>query len=319
MAAPLGPQPPDAPGHSTPPALEAQGPPEAQAVAAGRGAAAAAAAAAAKPSRAAATPAPTSPSPGAPAFPLFGQLPAEIRLQVWRAALPPRTVELHSGRYSSHYARSTPGPWHSSSGNPAPLAACAEARLEGLRRYYTVALPVVAPAADPGNGSSHHNHGRPGPPANPERRLYLDPRRDTLVVLGALEYRRLEALGAAVARQDARGLRRLALTTGGFTRGSAGPELRVWARVGLLAGLDQFTLLLDDARWPPAEAAGGAVAVVPCAPGDRRYAAFATGHRHHLGAGSGWIVVGARGRRMDVARLAFVRADGVPVDGPGRR
>lgn len=296
-----------------------------------------------------ASPPSSSLSSAATEFPLFGQLPPEIRLQIWRAALPPRTVELHSGRYSSHYARSTPAPWHSSSGNPAPLAVCTEARQEALRRYYTVALPVVSPAglrdfagkpfnppggADPGllhddddNDKDphrrHHHHylSRPGSSADPERRLYLDPQRDTLVILGSLEYPRLMALRANIARQDPGGLRRLALTTGGFTRGSAGAELRVWARV-LLAGLDQFTLLLHDELWPPEavgrDGGGGgsshvAAVVVPCAPDDRSYVAFATSHRQYLGGGSGWIVVGCRNRRMQVARLEFVRADGVRV------
>ncbi|KAK8128998.1 hypothetical protein PG984_010106 [Apiospora sp. TS-2023a] len=241
-------------------------------------------------------------------FPQFAHLPTELRLHIWRASLTPRTVELHSGRYSSHYARLTPAPWHSSSGNPSLLSACAEARAEALRAVYTVALPVAVPASLRGGYSDGGGGGQPRLPYDERRLLYIDPARDTVVILGELEYWRIQTLRAAIEAQDPRSLRRLALTTGGFARGLVGSEVRVWART-LLAQLEQFTLLLHDARWPPKSLCSSELVIMDCADEDHGYAEFVKSQGRHLRDGSAWMVVGERGRRMRVGRVEFATRD----------
>jgi hypothetical protein len=75
-------------------------------------------------------------------FPLFPQLPSELRLKIWSLALSsPRTVTISckkdtlntGGRYASAFTTTTPP--------PAPLHTCREARYEGLtiyKPYFTV-------------------------------------------------------------------------------------------------------------------------------------------------------------------------------------
>ncbi|KAK7957750.1 hypothetical protein PG988_012598 [Apiospora saccharicola] len=250
----------------------------------------------------------TAPAPAvSSSFPQFAHLPTELRRYIWRASLGPRTVELHSGRYSSHYARLTPAPWHSSSGNPELLSVCAEARAEVLRAAYTVALPVAAPASLRGGYSD--GGGKPLRLPDDERRLlYIDPAHDTVVILGELEYWRIKTLRAAIEAQDPRSLRRLALTTGGFARGLVGPEVRVWART-LLSQLEQFTLLLHDARWPPESLCSSKVVIMDCANEDNVYAEFVKSQGRHLRDGSAWMIVGERARPMRVGRVEFATRD----------
>lgn len=152
-------------------------------------------------------------------FHLFPYLPPELRLKIWHSSFQPRTIELHTRR--THYAdddylphhnhnhhsnhhhnqypiKIPPPKWQSNSRNPAALAVSGESRFAALE-FYTVALPLHT-----------HRHGNSAGGRwqlgellrDGDRKLYLNPEVDTVVLLGDLHYPRLTKLLEWVRMQE---------------------------------------------------------------------------------------------------------------------
>lgn len=212
-------------------------------------------------------------------FTLFPQLPAELRLKVWQQSFNPRTVELHSRR--THYAQTHTPRWHSSCGNPAALAVCAESRAEALP-FYSVPLPIGD------NG----------------RLLYLNPAVDTVVILGELDFRRLAALFGTASALDPtrRGLQRVGLSVTCWRHEFAGATLRIWAKT-LFSQLEQFILVMYTEQLPPPGFSGGECVLEDCQ-GMDHFLRFVMGQGREFKSDGAWMVVGKM--EMHISELRFV-------------
>jgi hypothetical protein len=215
-------------------------------------------------------------------FHLFPSLPTELRLKIWHHSFlaRPRVVELHLWRY--HYARVESDQWQSGSANPAALSASSESRREALR-FYRVTVPL---------------HGHDG-----ARVLYINPAVDTVVVLGELQYRRLQNLFATVRSQDpdCKGLQRVGLSVACWAHDYAGATLRIWANT-LFRFLDQFILLLYTERQPPGQFRGGECELV-ATEGESALEPYVRDTREFRN-GDKWLIVG--NNEMSVMSLRFL-------------
>lgn len=212
-------------------------------------------------------------------FTRFPDLPAELRIRIWRFSFAPRVLELHSRR--SHYARAEVGQWQSSCGNPVGFSVCAESRAEA-RSFYPIALPVYG---------------------GDDRVLYLNPATDTLVVLGELEYPRLSRLFATIQSQDPteQGLQRIGLSVACWAHEFAGATLKIWAR-SLFKQLEQFILLMYMERLPPTDFRGGECVLEDCK-GMESFMRYVSDAREFR-SGNNWMTVGKA--ELRVMNLHFV-------------
>ncbi|KAK0741394.1 hypothetical protein B0T18DRAFT_440681 [Schizothecium vesticola] len=239
-------------------------------------------------------------------FLLFPLLPAELRLQIWAASFLPRTVELHSRR--AHYASTDTPCWHSKSRNPAALSVSAEARAAALA-HYRVALPLDALPA------RHEHHvtltglktcERPGDTLRGgDRRLYVDPTHDTVVLCAEVVFLRVKRLLDWFRQQDARGrgLRKLAMSVKAWAiSGPAAQALKVFGRT-LFGEIDEFYLFFYDDWVPPETWTGARCELVRLSPDEDVYRRFLMGKGRQFRDGDRWIVVGKR--PMEVVEIRF--------------
>ncbi|TPX13495.1 uncharacterized protein E0L32_005966 [Thyridium curvatum] len=229
-------------------------------------------------------------------FTLFPDLPAELRLRIWDFSLQPRVVVLHTRK--AHYSDpdKQPGsvalpPWKSSCRNPAALYACSESRSVALERY-----PVTIPLPGEGNRRPHG--------------LYLDPERDTVVVLGDFDVQRLRKLNDVIEMQQLEleplrrrydaydgplserlGMKRAGLSAACFTSEGSGAMLAAFGRTALRK-FDEVVLVLHFELTPPSWFTRGSCSLEECTPDNFQYQRFAEGKGRSLRAGSGWMVVG---------------------------
>ncbi|KAK3324902.1 hypothetical protein B0H66DRAFT_470387 [Apodospora peruviana] len=241
-------------------------------------------------------------------FPLFGLLPAELRLKIWFQSFLPRTVELHTRR--THYAdadnngASNQMKWQSNSRNPAALSVSSEARCAALE-FYTVALPL---ARAPPN-SNRVVRERPGDLLrDSDRVLYINLEVDMVILLGDLHTGRLTRLLSWFKDQDTgegKGLRRLAMSVAPWSHLAGAATLKAFART-LFNDFDEFVLFAYQEWMPPEYWNGGTVVLRECEHDDF-YTRFIMGRGKQFrvgGGGEGWMVVGQK--PMRIAEIQFV-------------
>jgi len=178
---------------------------------------------------------------GPTTFPQFGQLPVEIRLQIWEAAMPgPRAVMLrspHPGKFRSKLfgGKKQDGAaqkaWRSSTRVPVLLHVNSEARAVALK-WYRLSLATDAGAdADP--------------------RIYIDFDRDYVSLSRAEMDAACDALWAATADLDR--IRHLAVSYWGYDRFTRLPML-----MGRFQRLDDV-MIVRSLRWQYGRLPGRAV------------------------------------------------------------
>ncbi|KAK1750161.1 hypothetical protein QBC47DRAFT_394700 [Echria macrotheca] len=240
------------------------------------------------------TPLPTpQPPDSSPTFHLFPLFPPELRLKIWHHSFVPRAVELHTRR--THYADDVRGAprWQSLSRNPAALSVSVEARAAALEAY-TVALPLCHPDDLPLRIT--------------RRLLYVDPARDTVVVLGDMHYQRLTMLlewfrdediraGLKNRRKTAYGLCRLAMSVAPWAHVVGAATLKAFART-VFADMDEFTLFTYPETTPPAAWTGGRCVLEDARKDGETYRHFMVCWGTRFRDERGWMVVGKRPLRV---------------------
>lgn len=218
-------------------------------------------------------------------FKFFPELPAELRVQIWRQTFEARALELHyEGEPWNHFLAAD-AQWHSSCGNPVSLSVSAESRREALS-FYTIALPL-------------------GGPDDTTRRLYINPAVDALVILGAdVAYGHVMRLFSDVMAMDPAGggLRRLGLTISAWNRGWAS-AIRQQSFQAPFGDLEEFLILTYGESRPPVKFRGGECALRRC-PGMRQFL------KCTIGEGStpqdGLLYEGYKHTRKEIFHLNFI-------------
>lgn len=231
--------------------------------------------------------------PAPPKFHLFPLLPAELRLKIWHLSFEPRVVELHARRshYAADFKHGGVDHWQSGCTNPAALSACVEARAAALA-HYAVRLPLAA-ADDPFCDRAGNT------PADLHRVLYVSPAVDTVVILGELDFDRLNSLLSDFRRRDGgegAGLRHLAVSARWTYHAGVGATMRLFART-MFRDLDEMVVFMFDERNPPDDWVGGVCSLEDCSSTDY-YKRYAMGRGRELRDGNSWMVIGKKELRV---------------------
>lgn len=168
-------------------------------------------------------------TPGPPLadFHVFGNLPPELRIKIWRLSFLPRVVELHPTVLNHATAVQDDGrqqeglqQWQSGCSNPAALSVCSEAREIALE-HFRIAYPLASIATqqdtktdtDSVSGTTFNGNA-----VLRRRVLYISPEYDTIALLSRdTDSSRLSNLLDSFREADRkrRGISSLALCTGG--------------------------------------------------------------------------------------------------------
>lgn len=202
-------------------------------------------------------------------FHLFGNLPTELRIKIWRLTFLPRVVELHPTRPNYSAVHDDPGRqplWQTGCSNPAALSVCAESRELALA-HFRVAFPVAAITADQtapapfsryaGDTMTYNFSGISvnGRALLLRRVLHISPAHDTVALLGQdSDFMKLSQLMSAFRDADPLGvgIGRLALSVRGWGYGGSVTMMKSLGMT-ILKDLEQLTLFLYGERTPPAE------------------------------------------------------------------